>query len=249
MQISSFRPQAQPMAPQFSGLHPNAAVGVGVKVSGIQSAQENTSRLWFKLKNAGLVERDYTTNYPLLLIRERHNEHDANAIGLYTESDAESVRRKIGYVPKELAKSLAPLIDQGHEFAATLTQIRPYRDRKSGKWFHSMETRLEYVSKPGRAPNQKVLKKVQNAFEEARSSQEYQRVLTLMPEEMRTHAVGSDKVIEKVDHEQHTVSYYRKGHLLAGFSLHPVKGPKPTYERPLPEKVESGIKRLLDKHG
>jgi hypothetical protein len=49
-----------------------------------------------------------------ILNRERQNEYDPNAIGVFFTID------RIGYIPKELAVILAPLMDDGHKFDAIL---------------------------------------------------------------------------------------------------------------------------------
>lgn len=242
------RPAAKPTsAVQFSGLHPNAVIGMEVKVAGTQNANQNTRRLWFKLKNSDQVEPyTYKTQYPLVLVREPKNEADPNAIMVLAEADRSSIRRKVGYVPQELARNLAPLMDQGHQFAATLTKIRPYK--KDNEWFHALDMRMEYITKPNRAPNDKVRQKVEQAFEQAVQAQQYKKVLRLQPEEVTTHTGTEGKLVERVDHEQGTISYYRKGYLLANFKLNAQNAPTPTYERPkLPEALKGEIKRLLDR--
>jgi len=55
---------------------------------------------------------------PLVLRREPHNPHDANAIEVFTADGA-----KLGYVPRRRNRRLAELMDAGHAFDARIGQI------------------------------------------------------------------------------------------------------------------------------
>lgn len=50
------------------------------------------------------------------LIREPDNPYDGNAVRVETEG------RKLGYVPKETAKDLAPEMDNGRDFVAVFVR-------------------------------------------------------------------------------------------------------------------------------
>jgi uncharacterized phage-like protein YoqJ len=69
--------------------------------------------------SAELAEKFFDLDYVLDLRREPQNQHDNNAIALYAQRD------KVGYVPKDLAKMLAPMIDanprQKYNFQAVVT--------------------------------------------------------------------------------------------------------------------------------
>src|SRR5690606_3783663 len=56
----------------------------------------------------------FTPGAPVTLVRESDNEHDQHAIAVY----AHRARNKAGYVPKGLAKRLAPLLDVGTDLVA-----------------------------------------------------------------------------------------------------------------------------------
>ena len=58
------------------------------------------------------------------VVRDADNQYDANAVGLYYEGS------HLGFVAKETAAELAPLMDDGVEFTATihswLGTLKPY---------------------------------------------------------------------------------------------------------------------------
>lgn len=242
------RPSVSPQAAdavQFAGIHPSAALGVEVKVAGTQAIPMATKRLWFYLRDSQQLDRrTYQTNFPLHLVRDPENAHDPHAIALYAENKS-GKRLRVGYVPRELAQHVAPLMDAGHQFASTLVYMRPYR--KDNQFFHSMVTRLEYTAKPGRAPNKRVMEKLQKAFHNVRELQSFERVLTLLPEEINVHPLpDGNKLLERVDHEQGTRSYYRRGHLLADFRLNPENKPKVAFVRKgLAESIRVEIRKIL----
>lgn len=51
------------------------------------------------------------------LVRNRNNEKDENAIAVFYEDD------QIGFLCKELAEKLAPLMDEGKEFSCEVSEI------------------------------------------------------------------------------------------------------------------------------
>ncbi len=53
----------------------------------------------------------------LELIRNRNNERDENAIAVFYEDD------QIGFLCRELAEKLAPLMDEGNEFSCEVSEI------------------------------------------------------------------------------------------------------------------------------
>ena len=55
--------------------------------------------------------------------RENDNKHDSNAIQIVVHIHSLSKRTVIGYVPKELARELAKVIDMGIQVKASLTRI------------------------------------------------------------------------------------------------------------------------------
>lgn len=62
-----------------------------------------------------------TEGQELMLIREKDNKYDANAIAIY--ADFEKKAHQIGYVKKELAEEMAKIIDSGHIIMAEITNI------------------------------------------------------------------------------------------------------------------------------
>ena len=61
-------------------------------------------------------------NHPLTLLREPDNKFDENAIKVLDSLDD----LMLGYVPKEIAKSLAPKIDSGEIYVASLGFEPPF---------------------------------------------------------------------------------------------------------------------------
>lgn len=248
--------QAQPLsqapaadAVMFSGFHKDAVIGIDTKIAGTMSYPKETTRLYFKLKNSGGIEpHTYRTETPLVLIREAHNEHDPNAIAVYTEADRRSVRRKIGHVPAELAKELAPLMDRDHQFTATLLMIKPFK--KEGEWFHSLEMRVEHITKPGKAPSARARKRIEQAFANAMEAQRFERVLGMLAEETHTLRVPgeSGRLVERIDNDRNEATYYRRGNEVARVSLEDpqdvefAEGPEVT--DPVKEKVRKRLDKL-----
>ncbi len=243
-------PVQAPDTVRFSGYHPDAVIGIDTKIAGVQSYPKETTRLYFKLKNSHKLEAHTNrTEYPLVLLRESHNEHDPNAIAVYTEADHSSVRRKIGHVPAELAKELAPLMDRGHKFEATLQKIQPYK--KDGLWFHSLEMRVEYVTQPGKAPSVRARKAVQEAFDRAVEAQRFDRVLGLMAEEMHTLRIPGEKgrLTERIDNDHNEATWYRSGKEVARATIEPGQPTEPEF-LDVPEvtdPVKEKIRKRLDK--
>lgn len=237
-------------AVHFSGYHPDAVIGIDTKIAGVQSYPKETTRLYFKLKNSGALEpHTNRTELPLVLIRDKSNEHDPNAIAVYTEADRSSVRRKIGHVPAELARELAPLMDRGHKFEATLQKIQPYK--KDGLWYHSLEMRVEYVAQPGKAPSVRARKAVQEAFDRAVEAQRFDRVLGLMAEEMHTLRIPGEKgrLTERIDNDHNEATWYRSGKEVARATIEPGQPSEPEFlDVPeVTEPVREKIRKRLDK--
>lgn len=69
---------------------------------------------------AAVKAGQFTPGYLVRLEREPENEHDPNAIAIY----AERARNKSGYVPRGMAKRLAPLLDSGLDLVAVSTRGR-----------------------------------------------------------------------------------------------------------------------------
>ena len=221
---AQFAPAADTV--KFSGYHPDAVVGIDSKIAGVMNYNKETSRLFFKLKNTGQLEaHTYRTDYPLVLVREQGNTEDPNAIAVFTEADRGGIRRKLGFVPRELAQGLAPLMDRGHEFVSTLQMLKPFKDRETNEWHHRAEMRVEYVTKEGKAPSAHVRKRVEAAFNKAVEDQQYGKVLGIQPEETHSYRLPdqSRRLVERIDNERGEATYYIKGQEVARVALNPAE--------------------------
>ena len=67
---------------------------------------------------ARIIEQYLEPQQTVFLIRERQNPHDANAVKIHVDNE-----RSIGYVPREDAAELAPLLDADHRQIAYCTKI------------------------------------------------------------------------------------------------------------------------------
>lgn len=57
------------------------------------------------------------------LVREPTNKHDPNAIQVMAKTDGKPTRMPLGYVPRELAEKLAPMMDKGKFIYVNGTEI------------------------------------------------------------------------------------------------------------------------------
>jgi len=93
---------------------------VKFKVVGVTFANDDgTSR-------QGLISA-MTNNSPVILEREPHNVHDTNAVMV------KSIDGQLGYIPKEYAKIIAPMMDGGKKFKAKVDELGYY---KSAHYIH-----------------------------------------------------------------------------------------------------------------
>lgn len=78
---------------------------------------------------AGLASEGADPGRPLVLRRDRSNEHDAHAIAVHTAGG-----EQVGWVPRELAAELAPLLDAGGAWTAIVLRERRAspRDPRTG---------------------------------------------------------------------------------------------------------------------
>ena len=87
-------------------------------------------------------EADTSAAVPVVLIRNPENEHDANAVEVHVPSLGRR-RSMIGHVPRELAERLAPSLDRGDVWRATVAAVyvtAEHPDRPG------VEVRLERVA-------------------------------------------------------------------------------------------------------
>lgn len=78
----------------------------------------------FALPESAAVLHRLTERTPVSLQREPENPYDPNAVRLYAGIDGTD-RIPIGYLPKELAKKLAPKLDWGTPIAAQVEAVSP----------------------------------------------------------------------------------------------------------------------------
>ncbi len=98
-------------------------------VSGSKSPSLLNSRQQIKLLSSNvagyqyykghLVENEFTTGVPLILVREPKNRYDSNAIAIYYKST------KIGFIPMAENTILANMLDQGVCLETTITTFNP----------------------------------------------------------------------------------------------------------------------------
>lgn len=67
-------------------------------------------------------EADASADVPVVLIRNPDNEHDANAVEVHVPSLGRR-RSMIGHVPRDLAERLAPSLDRGDVWHATVAAV------------------------------------------------------------------------------------------------------------------------------
>jgi len=67
------------------------------------------------------------TGDELYLLRDTNNQYDENAVAIYADAEFDF---HVGFVAKETAEELAPLLDEGHEFRcyihSWLSTLKPY---------------------------------------------------------------------------------------------------------------------------
>jgi hypothetical protein len=85
----------------------------------------------------------------LLLLREKWNQYDPNAIAVYSMEVTESTGQ-LGYIPADDAKDIAPLMDSGEVLTATLRYI-DYDENTSGEkvWMTDVEITCKAEIKEG----------------------------------------------------------------------------------------------------
>jgi len=95
-----------------------------VVVLPVEGKEGRTGEIVVKTKVVGVtyegrqdIIEDLSEGDVLELIRNRNNAHDENAIAVFYHSD------QIGFLCRELAARLAPLMDEGNEFCAVVSEI------------------------------------------------------------------------------------------------------------------------------
>lgn len=72
----------------------------------------------------GRIHR-YLEDLTIHISAEPYNPHDAHALAVIVEEDKQ--RRLLGYLKRELASMLAPIVAEGYQFSATLARLAPDR--------------------------------------------------------------------------------------------------------------------------
>ena len=94
---------------------------VDLKVVGVTFTNEGTGE-----KRSDIVRelaQKNTSDIKIQLVREPENQYDANAIKVIADD------RQIGYIGKEYATIIAPLMDEYEEFSAVVKGIGEYKSR------------------------------------------------------------------------------------------------------------------------
>ena len=73
---------------------------------------------------------------PIFLVRQPNNEYDSNAVILYAANG-----KDIGFLPRELAKEIAPRLDKGSPVTATVSSVERF-DTEEGKRLLGVRLRL-----------------------------------------------------------------------------------------------------------
>lgn len=94
---------------------------VDLKVVGVTFTNEGTGE-----KRSDIVRelaQKNTSDIKIQLVREPENQYDANAVKVIADD------RQIGYIGKEYATIIAPLMDEYEEFSAVVKGIGEYKNR------------------------------------------------------------------------------------------------------------------------
>lgn len=93
----------------------NKISNVALKVVGVTFANDDGT-------NRQQIIGAMTKDAPVMLKREPHNLHDTNAIAV------SSIDGQVGYIGKDYAKILAPLMDAGARFKARVSEVSTYKN-------------------------------------------------------------------------------------------------------------------------
>ena len=94
---------------------------VSLKVVGVTFTNEDTGEKRSEIIRE-LMNKD-KTNIDVQLVREPSNKYDINAIKVVADN------KQIGYIGKEYASILAPMMDEYEEFSAAVKDIGEYKNR------------------------------------------------------------------------------------------------------------------------
>lgn len=186
----------------FKGIHKDAVVGVETKIVGISKYQQNAERLMYRRLNR--LKKGTTEKIQLDLKREPDNSRDSNAIAVYHTYKGKPM--KLGYLAAPMAKEVAPLMDKGYRFNASVVDVAG--GNRSGYKYIGVKTRLEYLSSKERSPADRKLDDVKQAFQNCMDN----KTATRYQEEMLIESKVYPRATKmKVDLERQEVTVYQKG--------------------------------------
>lgn len=232
---------------RFSGIHEDALIGADTRLSGVVSQTESIEKTFEALKASGKLSRHVSGGYrpekpiELSLTREPDSTFDPNSVRLELDGAA------MGYLPKPLAAEVAPLMDKSTRFTAYLNEIKPYWDWRAKKQRYSVDTRVEWLTQPGRAPSQRLWPTVLAGFERARLG-DPDKIQTVIPERLDTFEAGgktgTQRLVQRYDQERGEKSYYLAGHLVARGKNDPLKDTSPDF---LSDKLSADVQTAITK--
>lgn len=88
---------------------------VKLKVVGVSFTNEDGA-------NRQAIIEEMTANDTVTIRREPANKYDRNAIAVHTE------KGQVGYIGKDYASIMAPMMDAGTQFSATVAEVGRYKD-------------------------------------------------------------------------------------------------------------------------
>jgi len=94
----------------------NKLTGIDFKVVGVTFDDEATGL------NRQIFLASMKTTDHVELVREPQNPHDTNAVAVVCNGN------KIGYVGRQYVQILAPMMDQGREFQASIMEVDKYKN-------------------------------------------------------------------------------------------------------------------------
>lgn len=231
---------------RFSGLHPESVVGADLKAAGVTIFAENTGNLFAMLRRQNELERyNNRTLLALQLKREPNNPQDPNAIGVYATINGKP--KQLGFVPASVTRGIAPLMDAGHDFAATLTRLTPFQIK--GKRHYQPTFRLEYLAKTNQEPLVHMREQVESVFIAAREQEPggFNRVLNIVPEAVNTYQIRGKRLVERINEERGEATYYLDGQSITRVKLDPTRTVTPAYQRPnVPKSIRDKVAQLVN---
>ncbi|MGD9580946.1 MAG: HIRAN domain-containing protein [Vampirovibrionia bacterium] len=222
----------------FKGIHKDAVVGVETLIVGISHHQDTANNVKFRFLNRN--KRSAKDKIQLKLERESDNKFKDNAIAVYHEYRGKT--GKLGYINDDMSGLIAPLIDKGYKFNASVVNVGgDYIGFKSP--YVGVRMRLEYLSTPERSPNQKKLKHVQKAFKECLQNGS---ALNYREEKIVNSKQYKKATKMKVDVEKGEVTVYKSGWRQLKGDLKPGAHPRNKRAHSQDREFVDHVKRSMD---